>query len=191
MDNTLVFKDTWTAIANRALNILGRDALESINDTESRDALLSREALGETVETVSGEWNWTFLREYATLIPDSVATGPYTYSYSLPPLCMRLEKIDTSGVKFLLTNGKIHTDSRSISIVYEKRPDEPLNFPPLFKEALTHHLAFSIAKSLTGNDNLKATEYQLYLEALEKAKTADRAWLESASTPWWTEEIGE
>lgn len=186
----ITYNDQWNDIVNRALALLGRETLANYETDESADAGLARSFLSEAVSVCAEYFDWTFLRECTALSQDSHTSGPYNYAYTLPSDLSRLSGVDTEGAGFEILSGRIHTDSATCTIRWQRNPQTPAGLSASFKQAVCHYLAYLLAKPLSGNDSLKAEEYQLYLYWIDKAATDDRSWLSDNGEAWWTEEIG-
>lgn len=177
---------TWTDVVNKALAALGRELIADM-EQEGSDAEFARLFLPEAVSVCAGWFDWTFLRRSTSLAPDTVATGPFRYSYTLPSDAMRTTKVDVGEEEFFFMQNRVCTDSDTCRVTYQAIPSEPVANAPLWSAALVHYLTFLMGKSLTGNDALVQQEYNLFQACIEKARRDDRSWISRKGTTLWSE----
>lgn len=181
--------ESWTTIANRALASIGRETLTDVESDEGSDAELVRQSLPEAVGVCAEWFDWSFLREQSLLRPDATPyDASYGFSYTFPAESVRTQGIELES-RYEILGGKICTDSPTCRVTYIRLPQEPVQGQPTWNTAVQHYLAFLLAKSLTGSDQIVSQEYQLFEKWIEKAMAHDRSYLRNKGERWWTEEI--
>lgn len=149
----------------------------------SRDGLLQEHA-------------WRFATKHAPLSPMNEQHPSWDHVYAYPSDCIRLLRVfgagsEMEGQEWLRTNYEpqrprlfelysmrsnrvILTNMEQAYGEYVSRAIDPLQYPPLFAEALAYRLAMELVVPLAaGNFNNRDKLAQYYMRALSKAIEAD------------------
>lgn len=175
-------------IANLALSQLGDMRILSLND-DTKPAREVRAIFDTTRDAELRKHRWNFAivtTELAAL--NETAPAPYTYVYSLPSDCLRIDLVGTfyPGVdlsdyrggggprEWEIRGRKIATDlGAPLAIRYGARIEDPTQFDTMFVQALACALAVMLAKPLTGSTQEREAAEMRYRETMREARTLD------------------
>ncbi len=163
-------------ICNRALQKLGSEPITSLADDTKAARECSR-AYADTRDAELRDHNWNFAITRAQL--PALSADPlwgFGKQFQLPADCLRVIELNalndpddwTVEGRQLLANAAAPLDVR-----YVKRETDTGVFDPLFVEVLAARLAFELAEALTQSNTKKAQAFDVYREALRKARRAD------------------
>lgn len=162
-------------ICNMALVKLGANRIESLLD-ESNEAI-NCNLFYETVrDSLLREHAWNFAEKHASLAKLSEPPKlEYKFAYAKPADCLNARQLASSDSKFIVVGKHIYTDIDDAKLIYTARIEDPTFFDPNFIEALSGKLGAEICESVTGTTTKVQMMNTLYLNAMQKARTADAA----------------
>jgi len=169
-----------TEICNLALAELSVDTITLFGE-DSEPGRKCRLFWDTTRRTVLTDYNWSFAKKIFALSEssnDSVIN--WLYAYVCPSDCVIPRKLFIESSDESQNFDVMHSSEGSQLIIVANTPNAYLEytadiidttlFDSSFVEALKYNLAAKLAKSLTGNDNLKKDMIQLYIAAVDTAK---------------------
>jgi len=169
------------AIANLALQKLGQDAIEALDQDDpnarsmnriyepARDAMLRRYA-----------WGFSIRRQSIAADGAQTAWGEHN-RYSVPNDYIRLVRDDESGFRpdWRIESGDegegvfiVSDDDSPLLIRYIAKVEDPNAFDALFVEALACKMAHDTCKQITGSSDLKERIKEDWDQAISEAKRA-------------------
>lgn len=178
-------------ICNRALSLLGVDVEIQVLATEkSREARAARQFYNDSRDQTLRDFDWPFARKRLALTgKTSAPVDEWGFSYALPADSLVLRRIlngsslrtetDDTRVRFQeLTDGttpKVYTDQDDAIAVYTMKIDDPLLYPPDFKQAMAALMAHKMAAKVLGVELANKTRtpekmLALYQYEITKAK---------------------
>ena len=174
-------------ICNRALLLLGQDAIMSINDNSPRARVCFQE-FDAALEATLRSYPWPFAVKRAQLARlQLVPKFGYSYYYELPSDNLRIVELSTnssngvydsgfdssSGYQYKkpyqIEDGMIATDADSVNIRYVYRIP-PENLDAQTTEVVSLKLATLLAITLIENQELKQLLLSEHNEALKQAR---------------------
>lgn len=174
----LTYPRQWLKIANRALNLIGSESLQDLDDG-SQAAQNIEVQLPAAVQEVMAYHTFWCARKRMTLAPlaDAPAFG-YKFAYALPAdFCSLVEvhsgDMKLKGEEYSREGNTILSDVESMGIVYTALPETPEALVPAVQGAIVHLLAYKLAQITTANDALTARLFQEYQTSLVEAVKRD------------------
>jgi hypothetical protein len=164
------------AIANLALQYLGRGRFITSLDEDSQAARVLRHHLPYARDAVLRAYPWNFAQARAELPAD--ATAPvfeFTYAYTLPSDCLWCHTIYGANSKdWKIEGGKVLCDiGAPLQIKYTSRVVNFAAADPLFFQCLAARLASDCAVTLTESSDKGANLWQVYQSKLREARAVD------------------
>lgn len=175
-------------IANLALSQLGDIRILSLNDA-TKPAREVKAIFDTTRDAELRKHRWNFAIRTASLAAlNETAPAPYTYVYSLPSDCLRVDLVGAfyPGVDLSDYRGgggprewevrgrKIATDyGAPLALRYGARIEDPVEFDTMFVQALACRLAVLLAKPITGSTAEREAAEMRYRETMQEARTLD------------------
>jgi hypothetical protein len=161
-------------ICNAALALLGEPQIASLS-SDSEAARQCNLLYSKSRNAVLRNHPWNFAETYAVLnLLTEVPPFEYAHYYQLPTDCIRaLRLVDTSEPWRVVANRRIMTDANPCNLVYTAEIVEVERFDPLFVQAVSYHLAASMAIILPNKANLHQQLMGMYENIIRQAKTAD------------------
>ena len=160
-------------LVNRALALLGVEAITSLADT-SKPAATASVLFDDTRASVFRAHPWNCLIKRASLAQDAVAPAyGYTYKYALPADYLRLINIENDLENFQIENGFILYDEDTLNIKYVALDTDVTKYDPLLKDALAARLAYELAQPLLQSTSAMADMFNLYETKLKEARYVD------------------
>ena len=161
-------------ICNLALGELGVDPITSLTDDTSKRAQECNRKYGPSRDSIlqSHDWHWARKRVALNLETATPAFG-FSYQYSLPVDFLKVVETSPEGMTFKITGNVLECNETAVKILYVARITDPSAFSPLFVDALTFKLAERMAKSLTGDLNLKQIMQGRYNELFGMSANRD------------------
>lgn len=166
-----------TEICNIALGILDESRITALTDATEAARLcnLHYDAARDFVMRLH-PWNFAMRRA----VPSQNQTGPafgYSYSFRLPtdPYCLRvvsLEPVDNPP-KWKVEGRDLLCDESAVSLVYVGRILDVASYDAGFVQALSHYLAWKLAKPLTGSRAEAADKREEFLRVVRMARGVD------------------
>ena len=168
---------TQTSIINRALQLLGYQAVASITQVGDRGAKAMNRAYEPVKISLLTENYWAFSIKRASLAEDAVKpVHTKVYRYQLPGDYLMLAPEDQVA-DFQLANDWIiegshivTNDSAPILIRYISNSITENMFHPLFSEAFSYSLAVNTCEELTQSNGKISTLVELYERQVSLAK---------------------
>lgn len=159
-------------ICNRALVELGADTIIALTE-DSTNARRCNLIYDECRQNLLRDYPWNFAVKQASLARS--ASDPlfdFQYAYALPAKCIKVLRVDGSP-RFSVKGRFIHCDEESVLLEYIEDVDDPAQYDALFREALSMFIAYKLGYAITASTTLAQEKYQLYLNALTRARGAD------------------
>lgn len=189
----MTYPRQWLTIANRALNLIGSESLQTFDDGSIAAQNITVQLPASVQEVLAYHPFWC-ARKRITLAPlvDSPVFG-YDHAYMLPAdFCTLIEvhSDDRRLVKgdYTREGNTILSDVDSMAIVYTALPENPETIVPAVQTAIVYLLAYKLAQITTANDALIARLYQEYQTALVEAVKRDNTGSgDTGGETWWTE----
>lgn len=190
-----------TDVCNMALASIGKGRIASL-DEQSEAGRQCKLFYDYTKERLLREYTWGFAKRVEQLAELETVNPFWRYVYAYPSKCICVKRIfrceeyiDDKGVKRKAVEYKRLPEDKDKYEIYMVSDNvrgigcdvqdawleyvydiEDLNVCSSdFIEALTHMLAYNIALSLTGNMQLKNSEYQQAMAVLNRAKYTNAA----------------
>ena len=174
---------TNTDICNMALSYLARTRIKSLEEN-AEEAKQCQMFYEPSRRLLLRSYSWGFANRLVRLAVLDTELPGFSYVYKYPAGCLAVRLIyDTSSARrrikekhsfeVMMTEGAvtvIATDVKDAWAEYTADVTDTAQFSPEFSEALAHYLASQMAMQLTGNANMKMTEYQLFQAILLRAK---------------------
>lgn len=175
---------TQIQIINKALIKLGADTILSLSDN-SKQARTMSAIYDSTRDRLLRRYNWRFAMVRTALA--ALATTPewgYTYEYSLPSDCLRVEQVGeqlygdySTGSAlseqtelYAIEGNKILTDlSAPLSIRYVSRITDTSKYDASFSDAFSFLLAIEGCEAITQNSNKREIAWKEYKEIIREA----------------------
>ena len=168
---------TNTDICNMALSYLARTRIKSLEENieEAKECQMFYEP---SRRLLLRSYSWGFANRLVRLAVLDTELPGFACVYKYPAGCLAVRLIyDTETarrrIEVMMTEGAvtvIATDVKDAWAEYTADVTDTAQFSPEFSEALAHYLASQMAMQLTGNANIKMTEYQLFQAVLLRAK---------------------
>ena len=170
-------------ICNKALRFLGVEEIVSLSQNSKQAELCSRAYFEARNELLSAHY-WSFATRYTTLpcldtteashlSLNAIEQNNFQHAYKLPTDCLAVQGL-ADNVDFLLGEGGIlYTNAKPARAILLILVSDPINFPPLFVEALAKKLAASLAISLVNSTRLEEIMSQRFEKSFEDARLFD------------------
>lgn len=171
------------AICNRALDMIGADAILSFDDDNQVGRLCKRNyAPVRDAVLRAYPWNPAIRRAALPALAEAPAWG-FAYQYALPegpdPLCclrvLRVEgDIEGSASEYRIEGRRILSDDGApLKILYIGALTDPTQFGPLLANAIAARLAAELAYPLTASTSFSQAMGQFYRDKLSEARAID------------------
>lgn len=161
-------------ICNNALIKLGADTITSLTE-DTKNARICN-IMYDKVRTMllrSHIWNFAIGRQTLSQLTTAPAFE-YAYQYQLPTDSLRVVKVyKDNGMPYKIEGTKLLTDLSSVSLVYIKDEEDPVQFDVSFQEVLSTKLAAEIAYAITGSASRAAQLNDEYKRLVKEAKLWD------------------
>ena len=192
MADSAVFGDGWITVVNRALALIAKKDMDSMDDMS--DPMLSAQvqiALPEAVEYVLSSHPWNSMTKTITLSPVDGKDDPLgNHLFLLPGDYLAMNRTgEADDGSFVRTKDGLRSPLPSLTICYVAYPSDPGVVPHTILNCISAYLAFLIANSLVGDATaiqIAQTQYTLaYNVALrvDASERRDRPYVAD-----WTEE---
>lgn len=181
--------ESETALANRALTLIGSATISSLTDND-RVGRLVNTMFAQVRDDVLSEANWNCAIKRATIAADTdTPDWGFSNQFTLPADFIRLVKVEDVDSQFSLEGGKILSDSSTQKIKYVFRLTDVSRMDDAFKKAFAYKLAYELCLAMKGSTESKQSNYQLYLDALSQARMSDatQAPIETLSGSDWVD----
>lgn len=174
--------DSVVAICNTALDLLGADAITSIDDDNKQGRLCNRNyAKVRDAVLRAYPWNCAIARASLPALGDAPAFE-FDRQFALPEgpdpaYCLRVLSIDGEvefGLRYKIEGRRILTsEAAPLDIIYISRITDPALFDPLLADAISARLALDLAYPLTGSASLGQSMSEVYNQKLGEARAVD------------------
>jgi hypothetical protein len=187
----ITYASSWTQICNRALGRLGAIEISDLSEG-SQNASFCNTFLGDAIEEVLGQYDWSCCTKRTRLAPDTVKPEyGYAYRFPLPVDCIRIVQIKPNE-PYALESGYILSDTHQLNLIYIERPKNPDTLHPSLRKAIHTTLAFLLTTPLTSSEQLAVRVANEAQQAIERAKIEDAqtTYDQQQSAPqssWWNE----
>lgn len=175
---------TNTDICNLALSYLSKGRISSVDDN-TEEAAQCKIHYDHCRRMLLRQYPWGFAKRTVKLaqLHDTVPGWEYVYAYPAECLCVRyLFEEDNAATKekdwneydtiMVSSNQRaLATDIELAWCEYTYNVKDVDMYPDEFVDALAHFMASSMAMVLTGSAAIQQTEYQLFQNCIEAAKT--------------------
>lgn len=164
------------ALANNALQLIGRGKFIVSLDEDSQAARIMRAALPTVRDAVLRAYPWNFAQARAEIAEDETAPlFEYAHAYTLPEDCLFCHTIYNGDDENWKVEGrKILTDMGApIYIKYTRRVTDLAQSDPLFFDVLAARLAAQCAVSLSESTTKAAELWRLYNLKLRETRAVD------------------
>ncbi len=162
-----------TAIANRALLLIGQARITSLQE-DSKSASVINEVYAQIRDEVlrSRPWNFATSRASLALLAEAPDWG-FSSAFQLPNDFLRLIWPRDDYAQFRIEGDQFLSDSDSALIRYIRQVTDTSLFDPLFTAAFAAKLAAETALALTGETQKWQAMTSVYLEHLQEAALLD------------------
>ena len=164
-----------TAIANRALSLLGHAPIISLDDLTPESEEVKR-VLPFVLDSVfrSHPWNCLVARKSLATLVD-VPVYEYSYSYALPSDCVRVLDVVTDNRERYVIEGKrlLSNAGPEIKLRYVKHSDDPNLYDGLLREALATYLALTMCEKITQSNTKKQLLVDDFKRVILEARRVD------------------
>lgn len=160
------------AICNRALIEIGANTIVSLSE-DSEEARRCSVVYDECRQTILRDNPWNFATKQASLA--RLSTAPlfdFQYAYQLPSDCLRVMRTKDNS-RHKIVGRTVHSDEESLYIEYIADIDDPNVYDGMFREALSLLIAYKLAYATTASTSMAQDRYQVYLNALSRARGVD------------------
>lgn len=175
---------TNTDICNLALSYLSKGRIVSIDDN-TEEAAQCKIHYDHCRRMLLRQYPWGFAKRTVKLaqLHEKVPGWEYVYAYPAECLCVRYvfeeenaatKENDWNEYETVMVSSNqkaLATDIELAWCEYTYNIKDVGMYPDEFIEALAHFMASSMAMVLTGSAAIQQTEYQLYQNCIEAAKT--------------------
>jgi hypothetical protein len=160
-----------TTVCSNALIRLGDKPITDLSDPDER-ARICQALFADTRDAVFRAHPWRCLVHRAALALE--ATAPlfdWAHAFTLPtsPWCLRVLRTNLDDNAWTVEGRSVLTNAGSVSIAYIARITDYAVLDALLIEALTARMAAEMAVSITGNQNLGVTSFNVYLSKVSEA----------------------
>lgn len=171
-----------TKIGNMALSHIGaRSSIESLTEASPEAVQVNLWYDYARLQTLAAyDWNFARRRQALALHGDD-PPDQWTYRYIYPADCVHARLIwnpsglDVDAAPFEVETDEsadtksILTDMEDAILIYTFDLESTSSFSSFFVMALSRYLAALIAPSLTGDDKKSITQYQAFIDVIQKA----------------------
>jgi hypothetical protein len=160
-------------LVNRALALLGVEAITSLADT-SKPAATASVLFDDTRASVFRAHPWNCLIKRVQLAQDTTTPAwGFTFQYTLPSDCLRVLQIKDYDADYKIEGRKLLINESQVYLIYLAQITDVNELDVLLRETISAHLAQDISYAITSNlqvTKLMAEKYQL---KLSEAKHTD------------------
>lgn len=179
-------------LCNQALARIGVEPIADLLEA-SAPAIACRLLYGPTRDSVLRMHHWSFAGSRARLASlDVSADGRWGGTYALPSDCIQARRLETAGAgqpppPYEIRGRRLLTDQAEPVLLYTRRVEDPVEFDPLFVQALSARLAADLVMPLQGDRDTWRLADTAFVSVMDAARAADsRAATPSPQTePSW------
>lgn len=176
-------------ICNLALSNIGKDNISDINEA-STEAKVCKQFYEHTRDMLlqAHTWRWA-TRTQAMAAVANTKEGRWKHAYQRPSDCLKVHRvydemqrdyipgghdwIKAGGYDYAIEGRVIFTNINPAFLQYTRRVVDPVQFPPLFVDALAWHLATRLAMPLTRDPRIRADALQIAAQMTADAAISD------------------
>jgi hypothetical protein len=175
-----------TSIANRALDLVGADAITDLANDKTPEAKICQRNFELTRDATYRSYAWNSCMRRARLLADSTAPAwGYARQFNLPSgsdeaaglYCLRVLEINGErqlGVRYSIEGRRILTnEGEPLDIRYIARVTAYPNLDPMLAEAIAARLSLVIAPKLTESPSRFRTLQDYYVSLIREARSTD------------------
>lgn len=165
---------TKIQICNDALNFLGAEAINSLEDN-NHVARTCKQQYPLARDYVLRTHPWNFALERDVLTPHKEAWGG-SHQFLLPSDCVRINKVlnsDLKPVKYKVEGRNIFSPETTIYLSYVSGDVLEGVYDPAFKRAVAAQMAGDMCYKITQSGNLMQSMYALADEFAKNSRTLD------------------
>lgn len=161
-------------IVNKALDKIGYGSITSLTQ-DNKAASLSNRTWPLVRDQVLRDHPWNFAIKRTTTAPDASAPSwGYTYQHTLPTDCLRvIELLDLDTDDYTIEGRKVLCDTDTLYVRYVYQVTDSTLYDALFVDAVSSMMAYEMCETLTQSNQKKQALYQMYQDALMRAKLVD------------------
>lgn len=159
-------------ICNRALATLGDARISSLSE-DSPQARLCNVIYDEVRETVLSDHPWNCVTKRARLARSTTApVYQYAYRYALPTDCLRVLSV-YEAPEYQIEGKFLVTDSDDVYVLYVADVDDPNQYIPALREAMSLLIAAKLTYTVTQSTTKEQAAWVMYEKALIRARGID------------------
>lgn len=162
-----------TSLANRALDLVGKDIFLDIETSTSADARLVKRNYEPVLLRCLRKSDWPFALSRQSLNPDTVApVNEFQYAYELPSDFVKLTRTFDKWICYKMEGTKrLVCNEQTLTVLYvnNKTLIDPSTMDPSFAEYFSHELAIALTYKLSDSINLRKELEQKALTLFEEA----------------------
>ncbi len=171
------------SICNAALTDLGANPITSLYPAAGEDATteqkLAQAHYEPSRDAVLEAGDWTFATKQRILAA-STEEAPFDDAtlFQVPSDCIRIIRcsrtsFDNNELTWRVQDGFIYAVAGNVYLTYVYRLEDPVQFSPLFAEAVAARMAWRMAIPVTQSRTLRNENFDLFVQALERARAND------------------
>ena len=190
---------TSTDLCNFALDHVGGNNIQNIDDTNNPNAVLCKRHYGQCVRAELNKYEWTFARKFKKAVAVDLITYPDAemqgyIAYELPSDFSRLSQYFFNeyypyrkdqyqlGHNYFLTSDYLYTKHPIDTIPYTSQEVAISKYPALFCDLVSIALATRLAKKIMGNDSDVSFLEKYYDKKVVEARRQNVLQLEPSAT---------
>ena len=153
-------------ICNMALTRIGANTITSLTDG-TRESNLCNTVYENSVEDVLSMGEWSKAKFQATLVQLDAPAFDYSYAYQLPTAPRIITLLDVqdakaSSVEYTIQGDHLLINNTADQITYIGYLDNPADYGVYLKAAIISKIAYELAFTLTGSQQLQERLFQKY-----------------------------
>lgn len=161
-----------TILVNRALDLVGKDALLDFDTDTSATARVMQRNYEPVMLRCLRRAEWSFAIKRVNLNPlASAPVNEFSFAFQLPGDMLKMIKLFPTGIPYKIENGRILCDENAITIKYVSNEalTDPSICDPSFAEYFAHELAVAVCYKFTDSvalrNELKKSAEEMFREA--------------------------
>lgn len=170
---------TETGVANRALSLIKKPAISSIDEDTSNACQVVKKHFAATRDALQRRYPWNCCESFALLSASApTPIAKFSHGYTLPADCLAVrEVIDADEDDWKLMKGRrlVINKAGPITIRYTARTVEVAHWDALFASAFAQQLALAIAPELASDATTVTQLREAASDLLEGAFPSDAA----------------
>lgn len=164
-------------IVNSALIKLGVETITALDNT-TRQGKIMNEQYAKMRDALTYDHPWNFATKWVSLDENGTAqtvhlNPDYTYEFNLPTGYLRIWRSEFDDDEYEVIDGKLYSNSSSVTVMIIMQVTDPTKFSPAFAEALSLKLAADTCYALVQSNSLKGTYISEMQSYLPKVRSGD------------------